>query len=94
MRLLNPFAPAGGYLDGQPITPNEDGDLVVALAAGEAVWLTASAQIQPADLDKFVVVQPVEGQNPYGLKYVDERWLTDSTDIPNVHPHFRNSYAK
>ena len=77
VRLLNPFGPAGGYLDGQLITPNEDGDLVVALATGEAVWLTACARIQPANLDEFVVNQHGEEQNPYGLKYVDEGWFTD-----------------
>ena len=94
VRLLNPFGPAGGYLDGQIITPNKDGDLVVALAPGEALWLTASARMQPADLDKFVVNQPVESQNPYGLKFLDERWFTDSLDIPIVHPHFLNSFIE
>ena len=94
VRLLNPFAPSGGYLGGQPITPNTDGDLVVALAPGQAVWLTASARIQPVVLEKFVVDQHVEEQNPYGLKYVDEGWFTDSPDIPSVHPHFLNSFIK
>ena len=94
VRLLNSFGPAGGYLDGQLITPNKDGDLVVALAPGEAVWLTASVGMQPADLDKFVVNQPLDSQNPYGLKFLDERWFTDSPDIPNVHPHFLNSFIK
>ena len=94
VRLLNSFGPAGGYLDGQLITPNKDGDLVVALAPGEAVWLTASVRMQPADLDKFVVNQPLDSQNPYGLKFLDERWFTDSPDIPNVHPHFLNSFIK
>ena len=94
VRLLNPFGPAGGYLDGQLITPNKDGDLVVALAPGEAVWLTACSRIQPANLDGFVVNQHGEEQNPYGLKFLDERWFTDSPDIPIVHPHFLNSFIE
>ena len=94
VRLLNPFGPAGGYLGGQLITSNKDGDFVVALAAGKAVWLTASAGIQPAFLNEFLVDQHGEEQNPYGLKYIDEGWFTDSTDIPNVHPHFLNSFVQ
>ena len=94
VRLLNPFGPAGGYLGGQTIAPNENGDFVVALAAGEAEWLTACARIQPANLDEFVVNQHGEEQNPYGLKYADEGWFDDSPDIPIVHPHFLNSFVK
>lgn len=94
VRLLNPFAPGGGYLDGQPIIPNKDGNLVVALVPGEAEWLTASAGIQTTDLENFVVDQHIEEQNSYGLKFLDERWFADSSDVPNVHPHFFNSFIR
>ena len=94
MRLLNPFTPNDGYLGGQPIALNRDGDLVVAQAPGEAVWLTADTGIQPATLDNFLVDRYADGQNPYGLKFLDERWFADSSDIPNVHPHFFNSFIR
>ena len=92
VRLVNPFGESGGYLGGQRIQPMANGDLEVNLAAGDAVWLTASPEIQPADLENFAVERPEALCNPYGLKFVDDDWLIDSPDIPKVHPHFRGSF--
>jgi alpha-L-fucosidase 2 len=92
VRLSNPFDGSDGYLKGQPIQPDADRNLVVNLSAGQAVWMTATAEITATDLDDFTVKRPEAMRNPYGLKYLEETWLTDNPDIPNVHPHFRNSF--
>lgn len=94
VRLFNPFGAAGGYLDGLEVRPNADSDLVVGLAAGKAIWLTATADINPPDLDAFSVDRPEEMRNCYGLKYHDETWIADNPDIPTVHPHFRGSFLE
>ena len=94
VRLLNPFDPAGGYLDGQRIQPNADGDLVVDLTAGEAILLTATPKFKHSDFDEFSVELPEVMRNCYGLKYLDDAWFADSPDIPSVHPHFRGSFVK
>ena len=92
VRLSNPFDGSGGYLNGQPIQPDADGNLVVNLSAGQAEWMTAAAEITATDLDDFTVKRPEAMRNPYGLKYLEEAWLADDPDIPDVHPHFRNSF--
>ena len=92
VRLSNPFDGSDGYLNGQSIRPNADGDLVISLNAAQAVWLTAAAAITATDLDNFIVNRPEAMRNPYGLKFLEEARLTDNPDIPNVHPHFRNSF--
>ena len=93
VRLVNPFGESGGYLGGLGIQPMANGELEVNLAAGDAVWLTATPEIQPADLENFAVERPDVLHNPYGLKFVDEDWLIESPDIPKVHPHFRSSFV-
>lgn len=92
VRLVNPFGNSRGYLNGQPIEADADGDIVVNLGAGHPVWLTAAAEITPSDLEDFTVKRADTMRNPYGLKYLEEAWLTDNPDIPNVHPHFRDSF--
>ena len=94
IRLVNPFGDSGGYLGGRPIQPSADGDLEVNLAAGDAVWLTATPDIHPTDLENFAVKRPDVLRNPYGLKFVDPDWLNDSPDIAKVHPHFRGSFIE
>ena len=94
VRLLNPFDPAGGYLDGQRIQPNADGDLVVDLTAGEGILSTATPEFKHSDFDEFSVELPEVMRNCYGLKYLDDAWFADSPDIPSVHPHFRGSIVK
>ena len=94
VRLVNPFDGSGGYRDGESIQPNADGDLLVDLTAGEDVWLTATPDITSADLDDFVVERPEVMQNPYGLKYLDEGWLTEDPEIPHVHPMFQFRFGK
>lgn len=92
VRLRNPFSDAGGYLNGALIQPDADGDLVVNLSANQAVWLTITSEMTGTDLDEFTVERPNELRNPYGLKYLEDAWLTDNPDIPNVHPHFRDTF--
>ena len=94
VRLVNPFGDSGGYLGGRNIQPTTNGDLEIDLTAGEAIWLTASPEIQPAELEGVVVECPEALRNPYGLKFVDPDWLTDSPDIAKVHPHFRGSFVE
>ena len=94
VRLVDPFSDSGGYLDGRRIQPTTDGDLEVNLTAGDAVWLTAAPDIQPANLENFAVERPGVLRNPYGLKFVDPDWLIDSPDIAKVHPHFRGSFIE
>ena len=94
VRLVNPFSDSGGYLGGQQIQPATNGDLEVNLSAGNAVWLTAAPDILCDDLENFTVERPKALHNPYGLKFVDDDWLTESPDIPNVHPHFRGSFVE
>ena len=92
--MVNPFSDSGGYFDGRRIQPTTDGDLEVNLTAGDAVWLTAAPDIQPANLENFAVERPGVLRNPYGLKFVDPDWLIDSPDIAKVHPHFRGSFVE
>ena len=80
VRLSNPFDGSGGYLNGQPIQPDADGNLVVNLSAGQAEWMTAAAEITATDLDDFTVKRPEAMRNPYGLKYLEEAWLADDPD--------------
>ena len=94
VQLVNPFGESGGYLGGLGIQPMANGVLEVNLAAGDAVWLTATPEIQPADLENFAVERPDVLHNPYGLKFVDEDWLIESPEIPKVHPHFRSSFIE
>ncbi|MDE0504594.1 MAG: hypothetical protein OXI86_11000, partial [Candidatus Poribacteria bacterium] len=94
VRLVNPFSDSGGYLDGRQIQPASNGDLEFNLSAGKGIWLTATPDILPDDLEDFTVAHPEALRNPYGLKFVDDDWLTEDPDIPNVHPHFLNSFVK
>ncbi|MDE0505363.1 MAG: hypothetical protein OXI86_14900, partial [Candidatus Poribacteria bacterium] len=94
VRLVNPFGESGGNLGGLGIQPMANGELEVNLAAGDAVWLTATPEIQPADLENLAVERPDVLHNPYGLKFVDEDWLIESPEIPKVHPHFRSSFIE
>ena len=95
VRLVNPFGDSGGYLGGNQIQPTTNGDLEVDLSAGNAVWLTAAPEIQPAGAWRILLVErPEVLRNPYGLKFVDPDWLIDSPDIAKVHPHFRGSFIE
>jgi hypothetical protein len=76
VRLLNPFGEEGGYVNGRAVPPTSEGDLVVDLTGGEAVWVTARAEIDPAELREYRVEAAEQALNPYGLKYIDEAWLT------------------
>ena len=94
VRLVNPFGGSGGFLEGRQIQPTANGDLEVDLDASDALWLTATPEIQTRDLEAFVVERPDTLRNPYGLKFVDDDWLIENPDIPNVHTHFLNSFVK
>ncbi|MDE0183975.1 MAG: hypothetical protein OXP71_00805 [Candidatus Poribacteria bacterium] len=94
VRLLNPFEPRDGYLDGHRIQPDSNGDLVLDLKSGKGMWLTATAEIEPSDFDAFSVNKSAAMVNPYGLKYLDDAWFTENPDIPAVHPYFCDSFVK
>ena len=70
VRVQNPFGPDGGFLNGQAIRGNDDGDLVLQLAAGQVVTLMASPLGTGEQSPRIGVARSEEDNNPYGLKFL------------------------
>ncbi len=86
VRLLNPFDIGGGYIEQHLIRPDKEGDLLVDLKTGEGIWITTTKEINPRDLDEFVVERPEGTANPYGVKYSAEGLFSDALKASGVTP--------